>query len=82
MITDFAMSLSRKKKDKVEGTGRIHIMKNRYGMDGMSYFAKVDTATGHIELQEEYNEETHSNNMTEEEVDRKLLKKKFFEMGM
>lgn len=82
MITDFAMSLSRKKKDKVDGTGRVHIMKNRYGMDGMSYFAKVDTATGHIELQEEYNEEIHSNNMTEEEVNRKLLKKKFFEMGI
>jgi hypothetical protein len=57
-------------------------MKNRYGMDGMSYFAKVDTSTGHIELQEEYNEEIHSNNMTEEEVNRKLLKKKFFEMGI
>jgi len=82
MITDFAMSLSRKKKDKVDGTGRVHIMKNRYGMDGMSYFAKVDTSTGHIELQEEYNEEIHSNNMTEEEVNRKLLKKKFFDMGI
>jgi len=82
MITDFAVSLSRKKKDKVEGTGRIHVMKNRYGMDGMSYFAKVDTSTGHIELQDEYNEEIHSNGMTEEEADRKLLKKKFFEMEM
>ena len=34
MITDFCMSLSRKKEDKVNGTGRFHIMKNRYGMDG------------------------------------------------
>ena len=31
MITDFCMSLSRKKEDKVNGTGRFHIMKNRYG---------------------------------------------------
>ena len=44
------MSLSRKKEDKVEGTGRIHVMKNRYGMDGMTFNAKVDTTTGHIEL--------------------------------
>jgi len=48
MITDFAMSLSRKRQDKVNGTGRFHIMKNRYGMDGLTYFAKIDTATGHI----------------------------------
>ena len=29
MISDFAMSLSRKKEDKVNNTGRFHIMKNR-----------------------------------------------------
>lgn len=53
MITDFAMSLSRKRQDKVNGTGRFHIMKNRYGMDGLTYFAKIDTATGHIEMDDE-----------------------------
>ena len=53
MITDFAMSLSRKRQDKVNGTGRFHIMKNRYGMDGLTYFAQIDTATGHIEMDEE-----------------------------
>ena len=36
MIADFAISLSRKRQDKVNGTGRIHIMKNRYGTDGMT----------------------------------------------
>jgi hypothetical protein len=50
MISDFCMSLSRKKEDKVNGTGRIHIMKNRYGMDGLTYNAKVDTTTGHVDL--------------------------------
>lgn len=50
MISDFCMSLSRKKEDKVAGTGRIHIMKNRYGMDGMTYNAQVDTTTGHVIL--------------------------------
>ena len=50
MITDFSMSLSRKKEDKVKGTGRFHIMKNRYGMDGLTFSVKADTATGHFEV--------------------------------
>jgi len=50
MIADFAMSLSRKRQDKVNGTGRIHIMKNRYGADGMTYTAKVNTNCGKIEI--------------------------------
>jgi replicative DNA helicase len=50
MITDFAASLSRKKEDKVNGTGRFHIMKNRYGMDGLTYGVKVDTSTGFFEI--------------------------------
>jgi replicative DNA helicase len=50
MITDFSMSLSRKKEDKIKGTGRFHIMKNRYGMDGLTFAVKADTATGHFEV--------------------------------
>ena len=52
MIADFAMSLSRKRQDKVNGTGRIHIMKNRYGMDGMTFFAKINTSNGYIEIED------------------------------
>lgn len=50
MIADFALSLSRKRQDKVNGTGRIHIMKNRYGADGMTYAAKVNTNFGKIDI--------------------------------
>lgn len=50
MIADFALSLSRKRQDKVNGTGRIHVMKNRYGADGMTYAAKVNTNCGRIEI--------------------------------
>ena len=50
MISDFAMSLSRKKEDKVNGTGRFHIMKNRYGMDGLTFSVIADTSTGHFEV--------------------------------
>jgi replicative DNA helicase len=52
MIADFAMSLSRKRTDKVNGTGRIHIMKNRYGGDGMTYGAKINTNNGSISINE------------------------------
>ena len=55
MITDFAMSLSRKKEDKERGTGRFHIMKNRYGTDGLTFNVNADTATGHFVLSA-YNE--------------------------
>ena len=50
MIADFAISLSRKRQDKVNGTGRIHIMKNRYGSDGMTYAAKINTNNGNIDI--------------------------------
>jgi len=42
MITDVAISLSRKRQDKVNGTGRFHIMKNRYGMDGMTFGISIE----------------------------------------
>jgi len=54
MIADFALSLSRMKKDKVNNGGRIHVMKNRFGMDGMTYKVNMDTATGHTELLTSY----------------------------
>jgi replicative DNA helicase len=57
MITDVAISLSRKKEDKVSGTGRFHIMKNRYGGDGMTFGAKIDTSTGHMDIFDDYDEE-------------------------
>ena len=50
MVTDVAISLSRKRQDKVNGTGRFYIMKNRYGMDGMTYSVKIDTSTGHFDV--------------------------------
>ena len=50
MITDFAMSLSRNHEDKENGTGRWHIMKNRYGADGMTFNSTMDAAIGKIEV--------------------------------
>jgi replicative DNA helicase len=47
---DFIMSVSRKTKDKLSNTGRIHIVKNRFGPDGMTFPAKIDTFTGIIDV--------------------------------
>ena len=46
------MSLSRKLNDKVGGTVRWHIIKNRFGPDGMTFPSKINTMTGHIEIYE------------------------------
>jgi replicative DNA helicase len=55
-IVDFGMSQSRLKTDKVNGTGRWHIQKNRYGPDGMTYNVNIDTSCGHIEVLDEYDD--------------------------
>jgi replicative DNA helicase len=91
MITDFCMSLSRKAKDKVNGTGRFHIMKNRYGMDGLTFGVKADTSTGHFEVHdydpdEEFENEVSnpSNNKSYgdfDTFDKQSLKNKFFELN-
>ncbi len=58
MIGDFVVSLSRKRKDKKKGIGRFHIMGNRYGDDGLTYGAKVNTANGAIDINlQPYDEE-------------------------
>ena len=91
MISDFAMSLSRKKEDKVNGTGRFHIMKNRYGMDGLTFSVNANTSTGHFEVfdYKETNEQDNlqSNNRSNkfdtdvDTFDKQLLRKKFFELN-
>ena len=88
MITDVAISLSRKKEDKVAGTGRFHIMKNRYGGDGMTYGAKIDTSTGQMEIFDDYDEELPNFNPAKPvnkfsdvtNLEREQLQKAFFEI--
>ena len=89
MVTDVAISLSRKRQDKVNGTGRFHIMKNRYGMDGMSFNVKADTSTGHFEVSEraeDDDEATSPQNTlpvfnTIDYMDKQELRNKFFELN-
>ena len=86
MVTDVAISLSRKRQDKVNGTGRFHIMKNRYGMDGLTFAVKADTSTGHFEVSSQIDDDEEvstpapkfSNQI--DSVDKALIKQKFFEL--
>ena len=87
MVTDVAISLSRKRQDKVNGTGRFHIMKNRYGMDGLTFAVKADTSTGHFEVSThiEDDEETSTSTQTNgfggvDSIDKALMKQRFFEL--
>ena len=41
----------------MDGTGRFHVMKNRYGMDGLTFGVKADTSTGHFDVHD-YNEDS------------------------
>lgn len=50
MNADFIMSLSRKSKDKLNNTARLHIMKNRFGQDGITFPCKMDTNKGVLEV--------------------------------
>lgn len=82
MNADFIMSISRKSKDKLNNTARVHIMKNRFGPDGITFPSKMDTNRGIIEVYESTSANgimasKESNNGAE--VERQLLHKKYLD---
>jgi len=91
MIGDIILSLARKRKDKIEGTGNWHIMKNRYGADGMTFRSRINTSNGYIDIDQspvddddiETNNTSNkpTNNFSSVDVEeRQLLQKKFFKL--
>jgi len=50
MTADFVMSMSRKVEDKIANTGRFHVIKNRFGPDGLTFPANINTNTGNIQI--------------------------------
>lgn len=50
MTADFVISVSRNTTDKANNTARCHVIKNRFGPDGITLYAKMDTSRGQIEL--------------------------------
>ena len=62
-------------------------MKNRYGMDGMTFGAKIDTSTGHFEIFDADNDDfitpppQQTSYGTVDSFDKSILKQKFFELN-
>ncbi|MBT3298863.1 hypothetical protein HN385_08065 [archaeon] len=50
MIADFVISMSRKVEDKIANTGRFHVIKNRFGVDGITFPASINTNNGSIKI--------------------------------
>ena len=82
MNADFIMSLSRKAKDKLSNTARVHVMKNRFGQDGITFPAKMDTTHGTIEIYTATSADgvlTQKASANGNEIERQLLHKKYVE---
>jgi replicative DNA helicase len=80
MTADFVMSLSRKIEDKIANTGRVHVIKNRFGPDGMTFPTMMNTSIGKLDIFDS----SSSNGIVEQkkqdngnEYTRKLLAKKY-----
>ena len=50
MTADFVMSVSRKVEDKVANTARAHVIKNRFGVDGITYPVTMNTNIGKVDI--------------------------------
>lgn len=77
---DFIMSISRKTKDKLSNTGRIHIVKNRFGPDGMTFPAKIDTFHGIMDVYAANSADgiiASKDSKNGENLEKKLLHKKY-----
>lgn len=82
MNADFIMSWSRRSKDKLNNTARAHIMKNRFGPDGLTFPCKMDTNTGIIEVYDGNSPEgiiTTKESANGKLLEKKLLHKKYVE---
>ena len=80
MTSDFVMSISRKVEDKISNTARCHVIKNRFGVDGMTYPMMMNTNIGKIEIYESNTQggkQQQSKMDNSEEYLRKLAKNKY-----
>jgi replicative DNA helicase len=84
MVADFLMSLSRKVEDKMSGTGRGHVIKNRFGPDGITLPSKINTNNGQFQFfepQTTQGKQTTQVMKTGENVLKQSLAQKFKDMG-
>ena len=84
MIGDFVISLSRKVTDKIAGTGRWYVIKNRFGPDGLTLPSRLNMSNGRIDIFEETSvqgKETKKTMENGDEILRKSLATKFKEIN-
>ena len=84
MTADFVISMSRKVEDKIANTGRVHVIKNRFGVDGITFPAEINTNTGNIQVYEastQGGKEAQGKMDNSEEYLRQTLSKKYKDMG-
>ena len=84
MVADFVVSLSRKVADKISGTGRWHVIKNRFGPDGLTFPSKMNMSASKIDIYAEntiLGKEAKTLMQNDSEVVRKALANKFSELN-
>lgn len=80
MTADFVISLSRNLNDKANNTARFHVIKNRFGPDGITLYANMDTGNGTIQIFEGSSRESMAIQSSMEDEDnsvKNLLKNKW-----
>jgi hypothetical protein len=80
MTADLVISLSRKIEDKLANTGRWHIIKNRFGQDGITFPSKMNASNGQIDIHTPDSldgQEAQQNMDNHSEYLRKVLKSKY-----
>ena len=83
MTADFVISMSRKVEDKIANTGRFHVIKNRFGIDGVTYPSTINTNIGVVKIHEgssQFGKETQGKMNNSEEFLRKELANKYNDM--
>ena len=83
MTADFVMSMSRKVEDKIANTGRFHVIKNRFGIDGVTYPATINTNIGQVQIFEgssQFGKDAQSKMDNSQEFLRKELANKYADM--
>ncbi len=81
---DFVMSLSRKAQDKLSNTARLHIIKNRFGIDGITFPVYMDTSRGVINIHSETSskgKEVSNTMSTDSEYSKLRLRQRFNQLN-
>jgi predicted 3-demethylubiquinone-9 3-methyltransferase (glyoxalase superfamily) len=81
---DFVISLSRKAQDKLSNTARMHVIKNRFGVDGVTFPVYMDTSRGVINVHSETSskgKEVSNTMSTDSEYSRLRLRQRFNQLN-